>query len=53
MLSPSHPPPRRKAPKAVDEDLYRILPELLLAKHQRIKDKTGEQIGETEGMMCD
>ncbi|KAI8002388.1 Phospholipid-transporting ATPase 3 [Camellia lanceoleosa] len=35
-LSPPHPPPRREAPKAVDEDLYRILPELLLAKHRRV-----------------
>ncbi|CAL5321713.1 unnamed protein product [Camellia sinensis] len=36
MLSPPHPPPWRKAPKAVDEDLYRISPELLLAKHRRL-----------------
>lgn len=33
-LPPSPPPPRR-APKAVDEDLYKISPELLRAKPQK------------------
>ncbi|KAI8005302.1 hypothetical protein LOK49_LG08G01330 [Camellia lanceoleosa] len=33
LISPPHPPPWRKAPKAVDEDLYRISPELL---HRRV-----------------
>ncbi|GMP76086.1 hypothetical protein CsSME_00032909 [Camellia sinensis var. sinensis] len=36
LLSPPHPPPRRKAPKAVNEDLYRFSPELLRAKHRRV-----------------
>lgn len=33
--SPVAPPPR-KAPKPVDEDLYRISPELLRAKSKRV-----------------
>ncbi|XP_028086592.1 uncharacterized protein LOC114287446 isoform X3 [Camellia sinensis] len=36
LLSPPHPPPRRKALKAVNEDLYRFSPELLRAKHRRV-----------------
>ncbi|THG17144.1 hypothetical protein TEA_008627 [Camellia sinensis var. sinensis] len=36
-LSPPPPPlPPRKTPKAVDEDLYKISPELLRAKHRRV-----------------
>ncbi|XP_052211265.1 uncharacterized protein LOC127814071 isoform X2 [Diospyros lotus] len=36
VASPPPPPPQpRKAPKAVDEDLYKISPELLYAKSKR------------------
>ncbi|CAL5330703.1 unnamed protein product [Camellia sinensis] len=36
-LSPSHPPLWRKAPKAVDEDPYKISLEVLRAKHRRVR----------------
>ncbi|XP_028101698.1 uncharacterized protein LOC114301008, partial [Camellia sinensis] len=39
LFSPPHPLPRRKAPIAVDKDLYRISLELLLAKHRRVESE--------------
>ena len=33
---PSPPPMHRPTPKPVDEDLYKISPELLFAKHKKV-----------------